>query len=206
MIDFIQWLGEPSAYNWITISGVFVGLMTAIFTGYTAGTQWLDRRNRVDVEWFHTFNESSINLTCQITNRTKGTIEGDRISVFGLQSSIATMGGHEKHESWSHNESHVSIHIAPGKTETIKFLIVADKSHLERAAGRYSALIGSRLSRFLWQAMQWRFPLGVSLSIRLTLRRRSSVMRPIRITHRIRMRAEMAMQMAQNSDDSAATK
>ncbi|MBQ0803120.1 MAG: hypothetical protein KBT76_15445 [Sulfitobacter litoralis] len=203
---FIAWVEAPEAYNWLTLLGVAVGGMTAIFTGYTAGTQWVDRRRKVTAEWSHVFNDNHIVISCKIQNGTKGTIIGDRAVVKGDLSHIKEGSQREKHKSWASNEAPASIEIAPGGTGKLVFDVFPDPVRLRKQATRYSSKIGFSLSKFLWQRLHWQLPLGASVSMLIRLRRRSSPMRPIRITHRIRIYEPMAMKIADNVDEAAHTK
>ena len=112
----------------------------------------------------------------------------------------------EKHKSWASNEAPASIEIAPGGTGKLVFDVFPDPVRLRKQATRYSSKIGFSLSKFLWQRLHWQLPLGASVSMLIRLRRRSSPMRPIRITHRIRIYEPMAMKIADNVDEAAHTK
>ena len=180
--------------------------MTAVFTGYSAGTQWIDRRRKVSAEWSHTVHGDHISISCQILNGTKGTIIGDRAVLADRLSGISAGNLPPKHESWAKNESPISIEIAPGSTGKVVFDVFPDPVRLRQQATRYSSKLGFSLSKFLWRRLHWQLPFGANVSIQLRLRRRSSPMRPIRITHRIRMYEPMAIQIAEKAEAKAAAK
>jgi hypothetical protein len=204
--EFISWVEAPAAYNWITLIGVAGGLMTAVFTGYSAGTQWADRRKRVIAEWDSHLSNGILVVTCSITNKTKGTITGEAVEAFKFSPEIRVSGAHEKHKSWGKNRAPLNLAIPPDQADRFSVSITADPDQVRKAMNRYSSRLKGWISRALWSSLHWRVPLGASISIRVTLRRKSSEMRPIRVTHRIRMNEVIVMHMEQNRDAKAAAK
>jgi hypothetical protein len=198
--DFVAWVNDPSAYNWITLIGVFGGLMTAAFTGYSAYTHWADRRSTIYAEWNHEFTNSEVQIWCEITNNTKGTITGERVSAYGLPSSIKILNAPDKHESWAPNEAGLRLEIPSKSTKTVKFVLSPDPKELRQSGGSYSSRIGSTISKLLWRQLQWKYATGGAVSIKLTVRRRISQVRPIRLTYRIRIYAATAISMADQAE------
>jgi len=203
MQDLIAWIGSSEAYNWITLLGAFAAIMTAAFTGYTASAQWRDRARRVNAEWGMDYHDSFLIVTCLVRNKTESTMMGERAVADGLGASLRIDGSAEKHESWPINATGVFEQIPPNQSATFRFTIRPDPAMLRSAASRYSARSMLWLTKLLWHTLQWRLASGPKVSITLTLRRKSSEMRPIRLTHTIRIYPDMAIKMAANIEASA---
>lgn len=204
MLDFLGWVGQPEAYNWITLIGALSAMATAGFTGYTASTQWRDRRQRIHVEWTLE-GGNALRVTCDVSNKTNGTVEVERLIVSGPIKglTLSDMKSHDKHESWGDNSCPVGRKLEAGGTRAFTFLASYDPSGLRSSASRPSSRSLAWATRLAWRLGFFRFESGVRLSMRLILRRISSPMRPIRKTHRIRIYAASAMHIADTIDASA---
>ena len=206
--DFATWLGEPEAYNWITLGGAIAALLTAFFTGYTACLTWRDRRQTVLAEWHEEYSGGTFVVHCKITNNTDHTLTGERVKILGPVSEMA-FGPHpkdlsSKHESWASNEAGVRLTLEPRQAATISFIVVPDASRLLQVASSWRRQPRFLLAKAAWSTLRWRVGSGVKFSTLVMLRRRSSRTRPIRLTHIIRMHPPHAIKIAETIEKKAA--
>jgi len=202
----IDWIGSPQAYNWITLLGAFSAMVAALFTGYTASAQWKDRRKRVVAEWDLVFDNLTPRVKVRITNHTDHTISGCTIKISGpVVDIVGLQGGHvsERNTSGRLREAYVPTSIAPGATQSVSFQFRPELSDLRKLAS--SKLMGAKLSvvKLFWHSLGWRLPFGVKFPIVLMLRRSSSHIRSIRLTHTIRINPETAAQIAAKVENKA---
>lgn len=197
--DFLAWVSAPAAYNWITLIGVVAAMFTALATGYSANADRLRRKDRVSAEWVFEIQQDSLLVHAEIRNGTQSTLDGDRFTASGPVADILGFRGgraESKHESWPSNVCPCQIKVAPGEKQSVSFVIRPDPVKLRQLA---SSRIGSpraALAKVVWSLFGWKIGFGPKFSITCRLRRRSSPMRPIRLTASSRIYAPAAMKMA----------
>lgn len=207
MGDFIAWVSDPSAYNWITLIGSVAALLTALFTGYTAATNWLDRREKLTVEWEVDQDQSYFRVICHVSNQTSKTLTADTVRVRGPVRRVERWSDGRpdtKHESWEADTAPLRGVFEPKKSGILAFIVYPDPSALRDEASSWRSSTRLWLAKALWRTLGWRLSSGPKFSIRLTMTRRVSPMRPIRRTHELRIHAATAMKMAETIEASAA--
>ena len=202
MGDVIAWIEAPKAYNWITLLGSMAGILTAIFTGYMAAQGRNDRRQQIIPEWSNATKSSTyptqFGLHCELFNRTRGTIMIERVEISGPALDIRQGGTSiiEKHHSWPSNVAPINGNdIGPGRDGIVHLSISVDQASAKELAKSISAKASLLWTKFVWKSFRWRSSHGVKFSICLTVRRKSSPIRPIRFTHSFRIPAATIMQM-----------
>lgn len=211
MIDFyafFEWVSRPESYNWITLVSAIAASATALFTGYSALALWLDRRKRVNAEWKLEVSQGGFTLRVQLQNGLGTTIETERAIVRGPVKNVTASGkdvrGPDKHESWPNNVAPLSpCEVASGEKTEFKIHVMPDASALRMKASSWLKRPRFWLTVLAWKTLHWRFSSGVKFSVIVLIRRRSSTMRPIRLTHSIRIYPAQAMQMADNIEKNA---
>ena len=202
--NFVKWVGQPEAYNWITLIAAVAALATAVFTGYTALTTWADRRKSVGAEWKLELSGDHFVIHAHIHNGLATTIEGDRATVKGPVTGVKSGRG-EKHWTWASNATSLfPLEVEPGKTGQIAVRVQPDAKGMRSIASSWYVKPRFWITVIAWNALHWRYSSGVRFSITALVRRRSSVMRPIRLTHTIRIQPAQAIKMAEaieSSDD-----
>lgn len=213
MIDFstfLEWVSKPESYNWITLVSAIAASATALFTGYTAMTLWLDRRKRVSAEWKLDLSPSGFNLRVLLQNDLSTTIELERAIVRGPVKNVTASGQNvsrnDKHESWPSNVTPLHpCEVTSGKTTSFTIAVSPDASALRTKGSSWLYRPRFWLTVLAWRTLHWRFSSGVKFSITVLMRRRSDTMRPIRLTHSIRIYPKQAIQMADNIEKNADT-
>jgi hypothetical protein len=203
---FSAWIEAPASYNWVALIGVAAAVITAFATGYSANLDRLSRRERITAEWSFENEADRLRVTLQVKNQTQTTLDGDRIRVRGPVRDVTPATREAKHESWSNFECPFRFAVKPGGSETFSFIIVPDPQLLRHSATSWLGGPRSWVGRSLWRLFGWRLEFGPRFSITSRLRRRSSPMRPIRLTAVKRIYDPMAIKMAEAIEAKADTK
>lgn len=189
--DFFSWVADPVAYNWISLSAALASLLTAAFTGYTAFLAWKDRRQTITAVWtpeLHRANDSyKYELHVKIANNTTEDLKSDSIEISGGATGLKQSNTGAKNASWPEHRTHVALNLDAGAVKTARFEFWLDLPKIQRRNLLKSYSPRMLAAKALWHIFYWRVPAGPRLSISLILRRRSSPMRPIRLTHVIRI-------------------
>jgi len=209
--DFANWVTDPKAYNWITLVGALSALLAAAFTGYSAYLSRRAQRQFVRAEWRHEFsNNIDFRMICEIFNNTDYTLEIDRVVVRGPVSNVRQYAhgkAQEKHTSWAANEAPMRQETCPPRSScTVSFIVDPDPNQIRKSANKNIQRLRLMVTKALWNSLYWRFPSGPKFSASLITRRRSSQMRPSRLTHRMRIYPEHAIMIADTIEKIAAQK
>ncbi|MBU0643661.1 MAG: hypothetical protein KJ731_21100 [Alphaproteobacteria bacterium] len=206
--DFAKWISAPSAYNWITLLGAISALMAAIFTGYSAYISWKSQKKFIRSEWRIEYRENFIIAICEVFNRTDQTIDLERAIAKGPVANILTIDSGRtlaKNESWDalHTPTPHNCHCKPYKTQTVSFAVHPSPQKLRKSTKSIPQKFQLSLGKLLWRSFTWRLGAGPKFSISLIARRRSSQLRPIRLTHSMRMYPLHAIKMADTIENKA---
>lgn len=209
MEGFVQWVGEPEAYNWITLVAAIAALLTAVFTGYTALLAHISRKAGISAEWEIGGIYDRPVITCHVRNWTTETLKAHQVDVRGPISNVLSWSGgrpQSKHGSWPPKRAPISATIDPMGEGSVSFIVQPDPSGFRSEASSWRARLRGDVARLSWKLFKWQVPFGVKLRISLMLRRRSSAIRPILLTHTIRIYPDRAMKMAETIENSAGSK
>lgn len=204
---FPEWLADPGVSGVAALAAAVTATLTAIFTGYSAILQWKDRRQTVSAEWRERWFHGELHLEISVTNNTTGIVDGDRAIVRGPISEILAGFGSisGKNPSWSKSSAPAYGDISPGETRVAYIRVSFAPAILRRQCNRWRHYPGYRLSRAAWHLGHWSIPSGTPVTVALLVRRRSSSMRPIRLTHTIRINAPTGQQIAATIEATAQT-
>lgn len=205
---FLEWVSRPESYNWITLVSAIAASATALFTGYSAFALWIDRRKRVNAEWKLEVGQGGFTLQVLLQNGLGTTIEPERAIVRGPVKSVTASGkdvrGPDKHESWPDNVAPLfPCEVATGEITSFKIHVLPEASALRTKASSWLKRPRFWLTVLAWKTLHWRFSSGVKFSVIILARRRSSTMRPIRLTHSIRIYPAQATKMADTIEKNA---
>lgn len=146
-----------------------------------------------------------IEASMKVINGLSCTIDGDRISVRGPVAMVSRMN-REKHESWRKFEVDLfQLEVPAHDQRPVTICIDLDVTKLAQMASSWRMKPRLWIAMILWKAFHWRFESGVKVRISATVRRRSATMRPMRLTHTVRIAAPHAMKIAESIENRAAS-
>jgi hypothetical protein len=202
--NFINWVSDPISYNWITLLAAASSLLAAIFTGYSAYLSWRASRPFHRAEWHHELYGDAINLSCQVFNETDQTLELEFVRVKGPVANVLCENAgrtNEKHKSWGPTKAPCSEACPPKKSVTVRFVINPDAQLLRASAKSLIQRFWLLWAKLLWRFAEWRVPAGPKFSVTLVARKRSSKLRPVHFTHKMRIYPAQAISMAGKIDE-----
>jgi hypothetical protein len=224
MTELLSWIGSEEAGNWIALATAFGTVFTALATGYTAKVIWQERKPKVRSEWRVSENPKTsyafFLIHLYIHNDQDGLIFGEYAEIKGPVANIAirTKSSPTTYQNVRSGRKYAQtaprkvginfLSLDPKSTEQLDLVVELDPEEIKKVVNSMWPRVRNWWSHRALDWFDWRVSSGVEFSISLIVRRRSSPRRPIRITQKVSIPADMAMKIVDNmaSDDVTITR